>query len=70
VIAFERCPFRLEEISVEVSLWQGELDVITPRAGAEYLASKIPNCKLTIWQEDGHIGIARHWDEILRALVS
>jgi pimeloyl-ACP methyl ester carboxylesterase len=69
VIGFELCPFRLQEISVEVSLWHGELDVITSRAGAKYLASKIPNCKVTIWPEDGHIGIARHWDDILQALI-
>jgi len=70
LIAFEPCPFRREEISVEVCLWHGELDVLTPRAAAEFLASRIPNCKVTIWPEEGHIGIARHWDEILDTLTA
>jgi len=70
VVAFEPCPVRLDDISVEVFLWHGGLDVIVPCAGAEFLASRIPNCKVTIWPDEGHIGIARHWDEILEALAA
>jgi pimeloyl-ACP methyl ester carboxylesterase len=70
VIAFEACPFRLEEISVEVLLWHGELDVMAPCAATEFLASRIPNCKVTIWPDEGHIGIARHGDEIVDALTA
>lgn len=69
LIAFEPCPFRLEEISVDVLLWHGRLDAIAPCAAVEFLAARIPNCKVTIWPDEGHIGIARHWDEILSALA-
>ncbi len=41
------------------SLWHRELDVISPRAAAEFLASRIPSCKVTIWPDEGPIGIAR-----------
>ena len=68
VIAFEPCPFQLEEIFVDLHIWHGELDVLAPSATAEFLASRIPNCTFTIWPDEGHIGIARHWDEILKAL--
>jgi pimeloyl-ACP methyl ester carboxylesterase len=69
LVAFEPCPFPLDDISVDVLLWHGQLDVIAPCAAAEFLAARIPNCKVTIWPDEGHIGIARHWDEILAALI-
>jgi pimeloyl-ACP methyl ester carboxylesterase len=69
VIAFEPYPLRFEDIAVEVYLWHGELDLLIPLAAAEFLASRIPNCKVVIWPDEGHIGIARHWDEILTVLA-
>lgn len=70
VIAFGQYSLRLEEISVEVYLWHGELDVVIPRAAAEFLASRIPNCRVTIWPDEGHLAIARHWGEILTTLAA
>jgi pimeloyl-ACP methyl ester carboxylesterase len=70
LIAFEPPSFRLEEISVEVCLWHGRLDAIAPCTAAEFLASRIPGCRVTIWPDEGHIGIARHWDEILGSLAA
>ena len=69
LLAFEPCPFPLEEISVPVHVWHGRLDAIAPCAAAAFLASRIPGCKVTIWPDEGHIAIARRWDEILAALV-
>jgi hypothetical protein len=46
------------------------LDVLAPCAPAELLAFTIPTCKVTIWPDEGHIAIARHWDEILDALAA
>jgi pimeloyl-ACP methyl ester carboxylesterase len=70
MIAFEPYPLRLAEISVEVYLWHGELDVVIPLAAAEFLAARIPNCRVTIWPAEGHLAIARHWGEILTALAA
>ncbi len=70
LIAFEPFPFGLEEISTQVHLWHGALDLLCPLAGAEFVASRIPNYTLTIWPDEGHIGIARHWDEILDTLMA
>jgi pimeloyl-ACP methyl ester carboxylesterase len=69
VIAFEAFPVPLDAISVDVHLWHGRFDVLAPLAPAELLASRIPNCRVTIWPDEGHIAIARHWDEILEALA-
>jgi hypothetical protein len=63
-------PVALESISVDVDLWHGRLDVLASCAPAEFLASKIPDCMVTIWPDEGHIAIARHWHEILDALAS
>jgi len=38
--------FELTEVKQEVRLWQGELDVLVPRAHAEYLESKLPHARL------------------------
>jgi pimeloyl-ACP methyl ester carboxylesterase len=57
-------------ITVDVLLRHEELDAIVPCASAEFLASRIPRCKITIWPDEGHIAIARHWVEILEALAS
>jgi hypothetical protein len=36
----------------------------------EEWARAVVERRLTIWPEDGHLGIARHWDEILAALFA
>jgi pimeloyl-ACP methyl ester carboxylesterase len=69
VVSFESFPVALESISVDVLLWHGELDVLAPCEPAKFLASRIPTCRATIWPDEGHIGMARHWGEILTALT-
>lgn len=69
VVQFEPCPFALDGLSVDIVIWHGRLDVVTSYTAAELLAARIPNRKLTIWPDEGHLGIARHWDEILEALA-
>lgn len=72
MVSFERFPVSLENISVdvEVLLWHRELDMVAPCVPARLLGSRIPNCNVTIWPDEGHIGIARHWHKILNAPVS
>jgi pimeloyl-ACP methyl ester carboxylesterase len=70
VARFEPCPFPLDDITVDVLLWHGRLDLIVSCAAAEFLVARIPGSKLTIWEDEGHVGIARHWDEIIAALTS
>jgi pimeloyl-ACP methyl ester carboxylesterase len=60
----------LDDITVDVLLCHGRLDLIVSCAAAEFLAARIPGSKLTIWEDEGHVGIARHWDEIIAALTS
>jgi pimeloyl-ACP methyl ester carboxylesterase len=46
--------FRLEDVTVETRVWQGELDVLAPRAHGEYVASKLPNARFELLEGGGH----------------
>jgi pimeloyl-ACP methyl ester carboxylesterase len=59
--------FRLADISIPVSIWCGGQD---PRVKhMEFQASKIPNSSVTIWPDSGHLGMVKHWREILEAVA-
>jgi pimeloyl-ACP methyl ester carboxylesterase len=63
--------FRLDEISIPVHIWYGVQDPRFQGRGRELLdwvASRIPDCRLTAWPDAGHMGMAKHWDEILATL--
>jgi pimeloyl-ACP methyl ester carboxylesterase len=46
---------RLSEISLPTLILHGRRDVITPMANAENLAAKIPNSKLVVIEDTGHV---------------
>ncbi len=46
---------RLSEISLPTLILHGRRDVITPMANAESLAAKIPNSKLVVIEDAGHV---------------
>jgi len=60
--------FELEEIKVPVHLWHGTLDNSTTLVMARYMEEKIPNCKLTICENEAHMLLIPRWEEILTAL--
>ena len=51
-----------------VRVWHGAHDA---RAAPdfEYLAATLPGAVPTVWPEDGHYGVLRHWDEVLTACL-
>jgi pimeloyl-ACP methyl ester carboxylesterase len=60
--------FKLEEIKVPIQLWHGTLDNSTTLVMARYMEEKIPNCKLTICEDEAHMLLFPHWEEILTSL--
>ncbi|HBY99259.1 MAG TPA: alpha/beta hydrolase [Chloroflexi bacterium] len=63
--------FRLEEITMEVHLWQGEKDVHIPPAMGRYQASVIPRCRATFWANESHFSLTfSRMDEIVATLIS
>jgi len=47
--------FDLEHVQAEVRLWQGELDVLVPRAHAEYMAGRLPRVTFELIPDAGHL---------------
>ena len=47
--------FELAGIETEVGLWQGELDVLAPRAHGEYVASELRNSTFRLIPGAGHM---------------
>jgi pimeloyl-ACP methyl ester carboxylesterase len=61
--------FRLGEIRVPVTVWQGELDLMVPFAHGRWLLRTIPGALGRMVPEHGHISlVTRYRDEILDAL--
>ena len=61
--------FRLDEITKEVHLWQGEADVMVPPSMGRYLARTLPRCDAKFFPGEGHNSMLfEHVDEILSAL--
>jgi pimeloyl-ACP methyl ester carboxylesterase len=52
--------FALEDVNSETRLWQGELDVLTPRPHGEYVASRLPNARFELLVGGGHF-LDKEW---------
>ena len=61
--------FKLEDISIPVSFFQGELDIDVPASMARYQTELIPDCELNLYPSDGHFSLLfNHIDEIIASL--
>ena len=61
--------FELEQVEAEVRLWQGELDVLAPRAHGEYVASRLPNARFELLEGGGHF-LDEEWALVLDWLAA
>lgn len=61
--------FKPEEVYVPAAIWQGEADINTPPAMAEYLAERLPRCRLHRLPGEGHMCLFSHWDGLLAELT-
>ncbi len=63
--------FRLEDVTREIELYQGELDVNVAPSMGRYQASALPHCKAHFFPDEGHFSPAvNYMEEIVRRLVS
>lgn len=60
--------FDLSAIEAEVGLWQGELDVLAPRAHGEYVARRLPNGSFHLIPGAGHM-VFDEWPAVFDWLV-
>jgi pimeloyl-ACP methyl ester carboxylesterase len=56
--------FPLSDATCETRLWQGELDVLVPRAHCAYLGERLPNARFELIPGAGH-ALADHWRDIV-----
>jgi pimeloyl-ACP methyl ester carboxylesterase len=56
--------FELEDVTADVRLWQGELDVLAPRAHGEYVAGRLPNARFELLEGGGHL-LDEEWGVVL-----
>jgi len=62
--------FPLENIRVPIHLWNGTEDDQVPISMARFIAGKIPGSKITICENEAHLALFPHWEEILTQLIS
>jgi pimeloyl-ACP methyl ester carboxylesterase len=61
--------FRVEDITVRIDIWQGEVDKNVPVNQGRYQHELIPNSRLTVLPGQAHLYLLEKWREILSALV-
>ncbi len=59
--------FALADVAVPTTVFHGALDR-SNAADAQTYAARIPGARLVIWPDAGHLGILRHWPEVLASL--
>jgi pimeloyl-ACP methyl ester carboxylesterase len=63
--------FRLEDITMHITLWHGEADSLAFPTAAAYVASKLPNHTLHMIPDAGHFTVYFGYAEaVLRDLVA
>ena len=62
--------FRLQDITADVHLWHGELDLSVPVSVGRYVANAIPSCRATFLKGEAHFSLPHnHIREILSTLI-
>jgi len=61
--------FRLEDITIRIDIWQGEVDQNVPLNQGLYQHERIPNSRLTVLPGQAHLYLLAQWREVLAALV-
>lgn len=62
--------FALADLKLPVVIWHGELDHLVRPAHAHYLSAVLPNSRLVLYPQDGHLLLLQHWGEILAAVTA
>lgn len=57
--------FDLDTIAVPVSVWQGAHDKMVPFAHGEWLADHVPNARVHLYDDEGHLSLVNQLPRIL-----
>jgi len=61
--------FQLADITVPVSVWQGEQDRMVPFAHARWLAGAVPGARAHLYPDEGHISLVGKAGSVLEDLL-
>ena len=61
--------FDLAEISIPISIWQGDHDLMVPRAHAEWMIEHIPTAVPQLRPEHGHLSLIENIGDIIDDLM-
>ena len=61
--------FDLDSITVPVVVHQGRQDAMVPFAHGEWLGRHVPNTRAMLLEDEGHLSLVLHFDEIVDDLV-
>ena len=61
--------FRLQDVSVPVHVWHGDLDKNVPYSHGVFMAERIPGAQFHACPGEGHLLVIDHLSEILRTLT-
>jgi pimeloyl-ACP methyl ester carboxylesterase len=56
-------------LTMPATVWHGTEDLMVPPAHGEWLAERIPACRLEVLAGDGHLSLGRHAGEIVARLL-
>lgn len=62
--------FKVEEIKMEVLMWQGLDDHLCPKRAGDKLASRLPKRQYFLLENSGHFLLHRHLADVMTALLS
>jgi hypothetical protein len=61
--------FRIGDLRPRIRLWHGAEDT-RAEPDFRYLAATLPDCEPQVWPDVGHLGVLRHWREVLESVAS
>jgi pimeloyl-ACP methyl ester carboxylesterase len=61
--------FRLSDITVPVSVWQGGQDRMVPSTHGRWLAEHLPGARAHLYDDEGHLSLVHQFDRILDDLL-
>ena len=63
--------YQLQDISMQIHLWHGELDTQVPVSVGQYVANAVPDCRAKFFPNEAHLSLAHnHIEEVLSILVA
>ena len=60
--------FALADVSVPTTVFHAARDLHNESDARTY-AARIPDARLVVWAESGHLGILAHWPEVLASVT-